>query len=108
MPTTSRPASGLRLPGGGATLTISVGGSPVVAREGESILAALWAAGIRALHTTAQTEEPRAFFCGIGICFDCIVTVDGEPNVRACMTPVRDGMSIEVQRDAGWQGFAHA
>ncbi|MCZ7590464.1 MAG: (2Fe-2S)-binding protein [Gaiella sp.] len=108
MPTTSRPASDLRLPGGGAAVTISVDGSPVVAREGEPILAALWAAGIRALHTTAQREEPRAFFCGIGICFDCLVTIDGESNLRACMTPVAPGMSIETQRDPGWQGFAHA
>lgn len=105
MPTTSRPASGLRLPGGGAAVTISVDGSPVEAREGEPILAALWAAGIRALHTTAQREEPRALFCGIGVCFDCLVTVDGERSVRACMTPVAEGMAVETQHDAGWEGF---
>lgn len=109
MPTTSPSASGsLRLPGGGRTVTIAVDGAPVEAREGESVLAALWAAGVRGLHETAKAKEPRALLCGIGLCFDCIVTVDGERSVRACMTPVADGMAVELQKDAGWEGFGHA
>lgn len=105
MPTTSPPSSGpRRLPGGGRAVTITVDGSPVEACEGESVLAALWAAGVRTLHRTAKAGEPRAFLCGIGVCFDCVVTVDGERSVRACMTPVADGMAVEVQQDAGWEG----
>lgn len=110
MPTTSQPASGtLRVPGGGGrTVAITVDGQAVEAREGESVLAALWAAEIRVLHRTATTGEPRGLLCGIGLCFDCLVTVDGERSTRACMTPVADGMAVEVQRDAGWEGFGNA
>lgn len=109
MPTTFPPDSGsLRLPGGGRTVTITVDGAPLDAREGESVLAALWAGGIRALHRTARTREPRAFLCGIGLCFDCVVTVDGERSLRACMTPVAEGMAVELQQDAGWEGPGHA
>lgn len=108
MPTTSPSASGsLRLPGGGPAVTITVDGEPFEAREGESVLAALWAAGVRAVHVTARTKEPRALLCGIGLCFDCIVTVDGERSVRACMTPVAEGMAVELQKDAGWEGHGH-
>jgi predicted molibdopterin-dependent oxidoreductase YjgC len=88
-------------------VTITVDGLPVEAVDGESVLAALWAAGVRTLHTTAKTREPRAFLCAIGICFDCLVTVDGERSSRACMTPVADGMTVELQRDAGWEVLGH-
>lgn len=110
MPTTSRSTDGaLRLHGTTETsVTVTIDGEEVEAVAGEPVLAAVWAGGARALHRTARAGEPRAFFCGIGICFDCLVTIDGEPNVRACMTPVTAGMSIETQRDAGWQGAAHA
>jgi predicted molibdopterin-dependent oxidoreductase YjgC len=89
-------------------VAIRVDGEPVEAREGETVLAAIWANGPRALHTTAKTKEPRALLCGIGLCFDCIVTVDGKRNVRACMTPVAEGMAVELQQDAGWEGFGNA
>jgi predicted molibdopterin-dependent oxidoreductase YjgC len=68
------------------------------------VLAALWAAGRRTLHVTARTGEPRAFLCGIGVCFDCLVTVDGVRSTRACVTPVAEGMVVETQRDAGVLG----
>ncbi len=45
---------------------------------------------------TRRRAEPRGLFCGMGVCFDCLVTVDGRPGVRACMTPVVDGIRIEV------------
>lgn len=109
MRTTSRTADGgLRVAGpGGRMVTITVDGRPVEALEGESVLAALWAGGFRALHHTARTGEPRAFVCGIGVCFDCLVIVDGERSERACVTTVADGMAIELQRDAGWEGIGH-
>jgi len=96
-------------------VSITVDGEPLEVREGESVLAALWASGVRALHRTAgvralhRTEgadEPRGFYCGIGLCFDCLVVVDGERSVRACVTPVVEGMAVELQQDAGWRGYA--
>ena len=106
MSTTSPPSSGtLRVPGAaGRSVTLTVDGREVDAVAGESVLAALWANGIRALHHTALAGEPRGPFCGIGICFDCLVTVNGERSVRACMTAVEPGMAVELQRDAGWEG----
>jgi predicted molibdopterin-dependent oxidoreductase YjgC len=78
-------------------IEIVIDGHSVRAFPGESIAAALLAAGKRALRTTARRSEPRGLYCGIGICFDCVMTVDGEPNVRACQTRVRPGMRIETQ-----------
>jgi sarcosine oxidase subunit alpha len=78
-----------------------VNGRPVVAYSGETVFAALLAAGIRTLRHSlkAQTETARGGFCGMGVCQECRVTVDGMPDRRACMTEVRDGM--EVLTDGG-------
>ena len=76
-------------------------GESIVAREGQSVLAALWASGVRTLHTTARYQDARSAYCGIGVCFDCIATVNGEPNVRTCMVPVQSGLVVETQRDPG-------
>lgn len=45
---------------------------------------------------TPQLLEPRGMFCGMGLCFDCLLTIDGRKEVRACMTPVKEGMRIEI------------
>ncbi len=80
---------------------IFVGGKPIAARDGDSIAAALIASGRRSTRLTPGRGEPRGYFCGMGICHDCLVTADSVPNVRACMTPVRDGMRVELQRGLG-------
>ena len=80
----------------GTRITIKVNGEPVAAYAGESIAAALMASGRRAFRTDAG-GLPRGLFCGMGICFDCLVTVDGVPNVRACMTQAREGCNIELR-----------
>jgi predicted molibdopterin-dependent oxidoreductase YjgC len=85
----------------GRALGVFVDGAEVRAYEGESIAAALFASGRRFTRWTARTGEPRGYFCGMGVCQDCLVTVDGLPNVRACVTPVRDGMRVESQRGLG-------
>ena len=82
-------------------LGVFVDGVEVRAYEGESIAAALFASGHRFTRSTARTGEPRGYFCGMGVCQDCLVTVDGLPNVRACVTPVRDGVRVESQRGLG-------
>ena len=83
------------------TVTILVDGKPIEALEGENILAALIANGIIVNRYTVKRGEPRGLFCGIGQCTDCAMVVDGKPNVRTCITPVRDGMVIETQVGAG-------
>lgn len=85
----------------GPEVEIIVDGHQVRAHEGESVAAALLAAGRRALRTTDRRGEPRGLYCGIGVCFDCVMTLDGRPGVRTCQTPVRDGMRVDSQAGAG-------
>ncbi len=82
-------------------VTIYFDGRPIEAVEGEPIAAALMAAGVKAFRTTAIKGEPRGIFCAIGRCTDCMMVVDGRPNVRTCVTPVADGMQVETQRGLG-------
>jgi len=84
-------ATGRRKP-----LTMTVDGEPVQAFAGESVATALLALGRRTFRHTDKYHEPRGIFCGMGICFDCLVTVDGVQNVRACLTLVEEGMVIET------------
>lgn len=79
------------------TVTIYYNGRPVEAHEGEPIAVALLANGVKALRLTDKKGEPRGIFCCIGRCSDCLVTVDGEQNVRSCITLVREGMEIKSQ-----------
>jgi NADPH-dependent 2,4-dienoyl-CoA reductase/sulfur reductase-like enzyme len=76
---------------------ISLDGVPVEARPGEILAAALAAAGALDLRETRGGGR-RGIFCGMGVCHECLVTVDGEPNRRACMTTVRAGMDVRRQR----------
>jgi thioredoxin reductase len=85
-------APGLRL--GEAVATIVFAGRPVDCREGDTVAAALIAADELACRVTTAGDA-RGVFCGMGVCHDCVVLVDGCP-ARACMTPVRDGMEVEV------------
>lgn len=71
-------------------------GQDITAQEGQSLAAALTQAGHRAFRETAKDAQ-RGIFCGMGICQDCLVNIDGNPNQRACMTPVREGMSVTRQ-----------
>ena len=74
-------------------IRISFDGQPLEALPGETVAAALSAAGILAYRTT-PSGAPRGLHCGMGACFDCLVTVDGRPGQRACLTKVRDGMAV--------------
>jgi predicted molibdopterin-dependent oxidoreductase YjgC len=79
----------------GQAVTITVDGDPLSAYMGETIAGALLAAGRKAWRRTSH-GQPRGIFCGIGLCFDCLVTVNGTPNVRACLTPVAAGMVVDT------------
>ena len=101
------PARSLRLPDGhglarGAATTIVLDGRPVTAYEGETVATVLLAEGDAQVRVT-RAGSPRGVFCGIGMCFDCLVVVDGVPNTRACVTWVREGMTVARQ-----EGFRQA
>ena len=82
-------------------VTLLVDGEAINALEGEPIAAALLAADRRVFRYTAKRNEPRGVFCALGRCTDCVMVVDGRPNVRTCVTPARDGMVIETQVGRG-------
>jgi hypothetical protein len=73
----------------------------IAAEPGQSIAAALIAAGHRSWRSTRVGGEARGAFCGIGVCFDCLVTVNGRPNQRACLVEVRPGDRVERQEGTG-------
>jgi len=84
---------------------IIIDGKDLQAFEGEPIISALLANGIRVCRKTKKKNEPRFLFCGIGRCTDCVMIVDGMPNIRTCITPVREGMRIKTQIGLGeWGG----
>ena len=85
----------------GSGWTVIFDGRPVPAVAGESVGAALTNAGIRSWRTTRMKGRPRGLFCGIGICYDCLLTVDGHPNQRACLVPVAPGMRLESGTGSG-------
>ena len=80
----------------GPRVEIHLDGRAVEAFVGETVATVLLAAGDIATRTTVKGES-RGIYCGMGVCFDCLVVVDGVPNTRACMTWVRDGMRVARQ-----------
>jgi predicted molibdopterin-dependent oxidoreductase YjgC len=97
--------SSARLPNGhglerGRPVTLALDGLTVSAYEGETVAAVLLAESHIATRTTPG-GSPRGVYCGMGVCFDCLVVVDGVPNTRACVTWVRDGMDVARQDGFG-------
>jgi D-hydroxyproline dehydrogenase subunit gamma len=76
-------------------MEIKINGRTVTVADGSSVAAAIFLAGETRFRTSVS-GEPRAALCGMGICFECRVTIDGEPHVRSCQVMVRDGMAIET------------
>ena len=81
----------------GRKVTFSFDGKELSGYEGESIAAALNAAGVMVHRYTAKQHKPRGIFCAIGRCTDCVMIVNGVPNVRTCVTPLEEGMQIQTQ-----------
>jgi len=88
----------------GRPVTITLDDRPVRAYLGETVAAALWAAGVRTLRHSVKKKEARGMYCGMGVCFGCLVTIDGVPNVLACQTAVAEGMRIRLQEGHGKWG----
>ena len=80
----------------GPEVNVLINGKSVKAFIGETIAAVFFTENLSALRTTVS-GEPRGVFCGMGICYDCLVVVEQIPNTRACMTWVKDGMVISTQ-----------
>ncbi|WP_308013854.1 (2Fe-2S)-binding protein [Streptantibioticus parmotrematis] len=77
---------------------VHFGGRTLTAQPGLSVAAALVREGITSWRSTRRAGGPRGLFCGIGVCYDCLITVDGHPDQRACLVAVRDGMRLEDGR----------
>jgi sarcosine oxidase subunit alpha len=82
----------------GKEVTIYLDGKPVKAYENETVAAALYASGLREFSKSIKYRRPRGFFCAIGRCSACMMEVDGVPNVRTCVTMVKDGMRVKRQK----------
>jgi len=83
---------------GGESVAITIDGKAFQARAGDTVPAALLAAGLAQCRTTPVSGAPRGPFCMMGVCFDCLVEIDGLGNRQGCMVRVRPGMRIETQR----------
>jgi 2Fe-2S iron-sulfur cluster binding domain len=76
---------------------IFVDGIAIAAREGDTVSAALLASGRDARRATAVSGAARLPYCMMGVCFDCLITIDGVGNRQGCLVPVADGMQVEIQ-----------
>ncbi len=79
-------------------IDLVVNGEKVTAYKGETLLAALIASGYKGLKKSPVENEIRGGLCGMGVCFECLVTVNGEKNIRSCMTQVETGMEIVIEK----------
>jgi predicted molibdopterin-dependent oxidoreductase YjgC len=80
-------------------VSITFAGRTLQARAGQTVAAALMENGVRSWRRTRHRERPRGLFCGIGVCFDCLLTIDDRAAQRACLVPVRDGMTLGNHHD---------
>lgn len=87
---------------GAARVSFTLDGTPLSGRDGQSVAAALINAGVVSWRRTRFDDRPRGIFCGIGACFDCLITINGEPNIRACLATVREGDRVERQEGTGY------
>ncbi|MFC1437497.1 (2Fe-2S)-binding protein [Streptacidiphilus sp. N1-10] len=85
--------------------TVDFDGRELPALPGRTVAAVLWSAGIVSWRRTRDGGEPRGVFCGIGACFDCLVTVNGQPNQRACLVAAAPGDVIHSQEGTGHGDF---
>jgi len=80
----------------GPRLNVTVDGEAVEAYAGETAATVLLAAGHIMYQPVRDNHPVKSLFCGMGVCFNCAVTINGVPNTRACVTPVSEGMVIET------------
>ena len=89
-----------RIPGDrGKAIHLTVDGHAVEAYAGETVATVLLTSGHLIFHHYEESHSPPSLFCGMGVCYNCLVTIDGVPNLRACITQVTPGMVIETRGD---------
>lgn len=81
----------------GASLSFSFDGRAMTGRSGDTVAAALLANGVQACRQTPVSGAPRGPYCMMGVCFECLVVIDGVGNRQGCLVPLREGMRIETQ-----------
>lgn len=91
---------GFRASEDGPQVTITLDGHATQVPAHASVAAALLAAGADPFRTTAISQSPRAPYCMMGVCFECLVEIDGRPNRQACLEPVTAGMQVRTQQGA--------
>ena len=79
------------------TVTITFEGKPLMVPAGISVAAALLAGGVHDFRSSMVGHVPRAPYCMMGVCFECLVEVDGVPARQSCLIPVKDGMRVKRQ-----------
>jgi predicted molibdopterin-dependent oxidoreductase YjgC len=76
---------------------IEVDGDRILAYEGETVAAAMLAAGKRVFNRTSKKKEARGIYCGIGLCFGCLMIINGNSNMRACQTLATPNCKVQTQ-----------
>lgn len=89
----------------GELVKFTFDGKEIEGYEGEPIASALKAAGVMVHRYTQKEHKPRGIFCAIGRCTDCVMVVNGEPNIRTCITPLAAGMDVRTQYGVSDQPF---
>ncbi|HKS15437.1 MAG TPA: (2Fe-2S)-binding protein [Pseudomonas sp.] len=82
------------------TVRLSFNGQPLTVPAGLSVAAALLMSGVQRFRATPVSEAPRAPYCMMGVCFECLVDIDGVPNRQSCLIEVAEGMRIRSQEGA--------
>ncbi len=95
----------LGVPEKGRKVQFTYDGKVMEGFEGEPIMAALKANGVVIHRYTQKKHEPRGVFCAIGRCTDCVMVVDGELNVRTCVTPLKENMVVQTQYGVSAEPF---
>ena len=83
------------------SLEVTLNGHKILVPQGTTVAAMALAQGLRATRTTPISNSPRAPFCMMGVCYDCLMIIDGNANQRSCATYVRQGMHVETQQGVG-------
>ncbi|NSX89031.1 MULTISPECIES: (2Fe-2S)-binding protein [Agrobacterium] len=83
-----------------AELTFSFEGHVLRARKGDTVASALLLASEQVTRNTSVSGSPRGPYCLMGVCFECLVEINGVPNRQACMTILEEGMAVRKQRGA--------
>ena len=82
----------------GSSFEIEVDGNRLIAYEGETVATTLLAAGIQTFHPSSLGNEPSRLYCGMGVCMQCLVTVNDVPSCQACQMLAQPGMKVEIDR----------